>query len=367
MKIIPQFEAILNFLSVTKRDISDSQVSNLNRESRRKFKKIKELFVINREETFKILDEIEDKKILILDYVLISKDMKIVDRPYNLIYNYVTKRYEPCLVILFLVIVSNGIKYPIDFDFWISENMLEDGEVYLSKNQIAKNMLESIVDIETKIDSCLFDSGFNCDYIIKYLNEKNIPFTCRSAKNKSYTLDKDKYTSKKIFDSEYNGNFYFYKKVGYFNKKIVEFCGKKSTLVVVANTREKLINRDFYCLISTEDKTYTEIFRSYKNRFKIEVFFRNMKSYIGLESFRTHNEDKISNHISLCIFSYLIVELLSKKINTTFFKTLMYIQTQNRSTLQRKILPIFKKIKSIIDIPTFHPPYRSKISILSSF
>lgn len=45
----------------------------------------------------------------------------------------------------------------------------------------------------------------------------------------------------------------------------------------------------------------------------------------------------------------------------------MYIQTQNRSTLQRKILPIFKKIKSIIDIPTFHPPYRSKISILSSF
>lgn len=367
MKIIPQFDAILNFLSVTKRDISDNQVSSLNRESRRKFKKIKELFVINKEETFKILSKIKEEKTLILDYVLINKKMKIIDRPYNLIFNYVTKRYEPCLVILFLVIVSNGIKYPIDFDFWISENMLEEGEVYLSKNQIAKNMLESIDNIESKIDNCLFDSGFNSDYLIKYLNEKNIPFTCRSAKNKSYTLDNDKYTSKKIFDSEYNGNFYFYKKVGYFNKKIVYFCDKKSTLVVVANTREKLINRDFYCLISTENKTYTQIFRSYKNRFKIEVFFKNMKSYIGLESLRTHHQDKISNHITLCMFSYLIVELLSKKMNSTFFQTLIYIQTQNRSTLERKILPIFNKIKYILDIPTFQPPYTSKTSLLSSF
>lgn len=42
MKIIPQFKAIVDFLSVTKRDISDNQVSKLNRENRRKFKKNKE-------------------------------------------------------------------------------------------------------------------------------------------------------------------------------------------------------------------------------------------------------------------------------------------------------------------------------------
>lgn len=69
-----------------------------------------------------------------------------------------------------------------------------------------------------------------------------------------------------------NTNTTVYKKVGYMNKRTVDFCGKQSTLVVISNTREKLLNRDFYCLISTELKIYTEIFRSYKDRFKIEFF-----------------------------------------------------------------------------------------------
>lgn len=367
MRMIPQFKGIVNFLSVTKRDISDNQVSKLNRENRRKFKKIKSLFEINQPETLKIINELKGEKSLILDYVLISKDMKIIDRPYNFIYNYITKKPEPTLVILFAIILINGHKYPINFDFWISENMLEEGEVYLSKNEIAKNMLESLVNTGLKVDNCLFDAGFNCDKLISYLNEKNIPYTCRTPKNKSYKSDIGKYTPKKIFVDEYNGNFYFYDKVGYFNKKTVEFCGKQSTLVVVSNTREKLLERDFYCLISTENKTYTEIFRSYKNRFKIEIFFKNMKSYIGFESLRTHHIDKISNHISLCIFSYIIVENLSKKIKKTFFQTLIYIQTQRRSIIERKLYPVFNKFKAIIEKSTSQPPYNAKISLLSSF
>ena len=92
-----------------------------------------------------------------------------------------------------------------------------------------------------------------------------------------------------------------------------------------------------------------------------------MKSYIGLESFRTHHIDKILNHISLCIFGYIMVENLSHKIGKTFFQTLMYIQTECRSILQRKLYPIFQRFKSVIEKPTFQPPYKAKISILSSF
>jgi len=367
MKIIPQFKVMIDFLSVTKRDVSDNQVSRLNRENRRKFKKIKSLFEINQVESLKIINKLEGEKTLILDYVLIGKDMEIIDGPYNLIYNYATKKYEPCLVILFAIILVNGEKYPINFDFWISENMLEDGEVYLTKNQIAKNMLESLINTGLKVDRCLFDAGFNCDHLIEYLNNKNIAYTCRAPKNKSYKTNSGKSTAKTLFKDEYNRDFYFYKKVGFMNKKTVDFCGKESTLVVVSNTPEKLRNRDFYCLISTEAKTYTEIFRSYKNRFKIEVFFRNMKIYIGLESLRSHNEDKISNHISLCILGYIMVEKLSKKLKKTFFQALMYIQTEQRSTLERKLSPIFEKVKAIIEKSTFQPPYTAKISVLSSF
>ena len=62
-----------------------------------------------------------------------------------------------------------------------------------------------------------------------------------------------------------------------------------------------------------------------------------------------------------------MVENLSQKIGKTFFQTLMYIQTEQRSILERKLYPIFDKIKTIIEKPTFQPPYKAKISFLSSF
>lgn len=53
-------------------------------------------------------------------------------------------------------------------------------------------------------------------------------------------------------------------------------------------------------------------------------------NYIDLESSRTYNQDKISNRLALCIFSYIIFENLSKQLNKTFFQTLMYIQTNKK-------------------------------------
>lgn len=348
MKILAQFESIMDFLSVTKRDISDNQVSSLNRKDRRKYKKLKDLFNINVPEIINIINNTVGDKSLIMDYVLINKDMKIIDRPYNLIFNHCTRRYEPCLVILFAIVLVNGIKYPINFDFWICKDMIGTDD-YLTKNEIAKNMLKCLLDNGLKIDRILFDAGFTSEVLINFINEQKIPFTCRIAKTKKFIYRKKKYTPKELFKNVKNASFYFYKKVGYMSKKFVKYFDVKSTLVVVANTRNKLIDRDFYCLISTESKTYTEIFRIYKTRFHIESFFRNMKSYIGLTSFNTHNQDKIDNHISLCCISYIFVELFSKKIKMTFFQTLMYIQTLSKSILERKLYPIFKSIKNIFN------------------
>ena len=211
-------------------------------------------------------------------------------------------------------------------------------------------MIERLLSNGLEVDKCLFDAGFCCEDIIRLLNDKQIEYTCRSPKNKSYIFESEKNTAKSLFNEEYNGNFYFYNKVGYIHKKKVSFYDEVSTLVVVANKREKLLNRDFYCLISTEKKSYTEIFRSYKERFKIEVFFRNMKNYIGLESSRTHHQDKISNHFALCIFSYIIVENLSKQLKKTFFQTLIYIQTNKRKSIEKLLYPIFNSFKSILNL-----------------
>lgn len=80
-----------------------------------------------------------------------------------------------------------------------------------------------------------------------------------------------------------------------------------------------------------------------------------MKSYIGLESLRPHNIDKMSNHISLCIFGYIMVENLSHKIGKTFFQTLMYIQNESRNIVETTLYPIFQAFKPVLEKSTFQP------------
>ena len=99
---------------------------------------------------------------------------------------------------------------------------------------------------------------FCCEDIIKLLNDKGVEHTFRSPKNKPYLYRSEKTTAKSLFKEEYNENFYFYNKVGYIHRKDVSFYDKESTPVVIASKHKKLLNRDLFCLISTE-KLYRNI------------------------------------------------------------------------------------------------------------
>lgn len=71
--------------------------------------------------------------------------MKTIYFPYCLTYNYINKKKEPCLVILFAALVIKDKTYPITFDFWVDELMYSDKEDYLSKNDITEKMIEYFI------------------------------------------------------------------------------------------------------------------------------------------------------------------------------------------------------------------------------
>jgi hypothetical protein len=87
--------------------------------------------------------------------------MEIINFPLTLTYNYVAKKRQPCLVILFAILLIDGRFYPVSFDFWVDQFMYDECVVYLSKTEIAQNMIDYFVKEGLNFENIIFDAGFS--------------------------------------------------------------------------------------------------------------------------------------------------------------------------------------------------------------
>ena len=350
-------------LKVCNRNYSNKLVYDIFNKNKKEYSEDKNKFSLN---SRKVIEYLSSKKVtMLIDYTQISHSMKVLDKPYNLIYNHSSGKYEPCLVILFVVLLVDNEIYPISTEFWISETMLFEDEIYRKKTEIAKDIIETLLNKGIIIDRVLFDAGFNVPDFINFLNSKSIEFTARLSKTKK--MDNGK-TIKELFSGKRNGEFYYYDKYGFTSYTDVEYAGTLSRLVVICDTSTKLKNRDFYCILSSSlDISYTQIIRIYSLRAKIETFFRNLKSYIGLSSPRNHNEDKITSHINFCLAMHLLVQHISNKKKLTFYQALIYIKKESLSKIIREFSTYWKHISEMFVFPTIEEFYMDvRFAILAS-
>jgi hypothetical protein len=345
-EIKKEFNSIISHLRQSERDISERKICQLEGINRKTFRKIKKKFKLNPKKMKRFLKNQNGRKFLILDYVIITKDMQIIDRPFNYIYNYVSGKMQPCLVLLFGAIQIDENIYPIDFSYWISNIMLEDGEIYLSKIDIALKMIEKIIENCIEFDGILFDAGFCSPKLLEFINSKSIKYYCRFPQNRNILVQGIKSNSREIFKTDYNGSFHYDPWLEHFTKNTFGLYAKHNIqLIVVADCKQKLLDRDFYCILTNDiENKYTQCLRIYKLRGKVEYLFKKLKSYLGICSFNSHNQNRISNHIQFCVSGYILCEELSKKLKNTFFQTLQYIKMAPKEKIYELIFPIWEEV-----------------------
>jgi hypothetical protein len=355
MNIITKFQVAVQHAKLLKRDSSNSEIARELKVELKKISNLKKEFKINSLKMVREINKIKDsKKILILDYVLIEHKMLIINKPYNQVYNPSTRRLEDCIVMLVAIININGNIYPIKYDFWISDLMIEEDEVYMSKVDISIVCIEELLKLGLVIDEIIFDAGFNTKKMLAYLESKKMLFVTRQPKTRKMKYDNKRMTSKDIFKDEYNGKFYYYDKHGFLNHRTVEYAQIEVQLVVVAQKKDDLVNRDFFCIISnSKTNTYTEIYKSYKLRSSIETFFKQNKSYLALRSFNGNNQDKIESHVNLCFASYMLIQRVSREKKLTFYKTVLFLKTLSNTETDRQIRRFWNELSELFEISTF--------------
>lgn len=276
-----KFDSLISYIRQMDRNTSTRKVCDLEEIARTSFSKAKNDFSLNLKNMIKFCNTEKGKsRRLIFDYVLISHDMRIIDKPYNLIYNYVLKHQCPTLVLLFAILEIDGKVYPLGFDYWIQKVMLDSEEDYFSKTEIAQKLFDKIIKHKLKFNYISFDAGFCSPKFLKHIDNNHYIYFCRFPKSRKFKVGDEEYTAKSIYaeaEKGYylHGSFYFDTVYGFTKPVFCEYKDMKVQLVLVANSKEKLINRDFYCIITNDlDLKYTKVIRIYMKRSTIEFFLK---------------------------------------------------------------------------------------------
>ena len=265
---------------------------------------------------------------LIVDFVIIPAYGNEFLYPYNPIYNYNTNKYQNCLVIMFICFYSECRIYPINFEYWLSEVYYSENEKYLTKTDIFINSINNLFEQGLLIENIIFDAGFFNKKVLDKLSKFNIVTRC--PKSRLVELNRSKIKAKEIFSNSYNGDFYYYHKYLSFiiseNVKVSNHLGK---LVGIANSKTKLIDKDlFYLFTNNINFTSAKVLNLYKSRWKIESFFKILKSYLSLSVFYRNDYNYVNQRINLALAAFFIIDYISRTIKLNFYQTLKSFQKQ---------------------------------------
>jgi hypothetical protein len=313
------FSILSVLLQYTHRDLSARKVRKLAKLSQRTFQRAKGQF---RLPTPQIIAKSKSRPVrLILDYVLISRNSKTLTFPFNLLFNPNTKQYGPTLCVLFALAELDGKYYPVAFDFWTQHEW--DPEGFLSKLRVASVMIESLYEQGLVIQELLFDAGFCSAAFLDELDALKIPYICRMKSSWGIQTYGSKRAARSLFGLGKPFFFDRHKRAYLFSRK-GRFGKHQAKLVAIANSREDLEKKQFYCLITNQlTLKPTQVVRHYLQRGKIEWFFKIMKTYLGLCAFFRHDPDEgLIPHFEMRCAAFVLLQEIAHESKLTIAETL---------------------------------------------
>lgn len=326
-------ELLLGFLKKTRNKLSSLDIKDASGLSQNMYNKSIKLLGLNFHSIKSFLNKGEGN--LIADFVMIPAHGNDFVFPFNPIYNYNSHCYENCLVIMFICFEMDGKIYPLLFDYWISKIYHEKNELYLSKTNIFIKGIEYLIKEGLNINTILFDAAFFNKSILENISKLGIKIVTRCSKTRKLELNGLNKKTEEIFKSSFNGNFYYYH--GYQNflnvkeVKVLGICGK---VVAIANNKVDLLNKKlFYLFTNNLELSSVKILALYKRRWKIESFFKILKSYLTLSVFYRNNYEYVDERINLALAGFFIIQEMSDNLKITFYQTLKLFQKNELESL----------------------------------
>ena len=329
------YAILQSLLQNSQRNLSMNQIRQFANLSKRQAYKAQKEFCLPLE---RIISMSQQEPVrLILDYVLISRDMQTLTYPFNYVLNTNTYQLKPTLFVLFILAEVKGKFYPVFLDFWAQEEWEQSDAIYVSKFDVAKSALFEVYEKGLEISEVLFDAGFCSKTFLDELQDFEIPYICRFPRNRKVWLNP--LVGKKAAQIFRNNRQFYYDRHRkcYVSDCVGQYGNHDAKLVAVANRRHKLDERKYYCLLTNQTElTGAQVLKRYTGRGRIEWFFKIMKSYLGLEAFYRHNPDSsLIPNFNMRAAAFVLVQDFALDMEQTIPQAL--VQLRKMSSLEAEM------------------------------
>lgn len=235
---------------------------------------------------------------LILDDTAIIKPFATLIEGVFDLYNTVLNKPDRGLCIVVLVWSNGKITIPLNFEWYFSKKII--GDDYKSKSAKAVKLLTNFKH-KVSFKYLLADGHYSTKLFIQYLCKQNIKFIFKISRNKKI------YSTSNQYEQLQNHKQLKLIKNQRSAKMIGCFCDYRLYFVV-----QKFKNKSFdYTLnfyVSNLDIKSGEYIVIYEKRWKIEVMFRTLKQYLGLQDCSSRSIEKQTVHVYSTFFAYGILQ-----------------------------------------------------------
>ncbi len=222
--------------------------------------------------------------------------------------------------------IYDGVRsYPLDFDIYYKAENFTNGtedEDFRKKPEIAIELVEKCLNRKLIPSFVLIDGGYgNNSSLLNELEEKNLTYIGGIAKNRNVSVIKNgqitetkridevaKLLDKKDYEIvEIKDNKFW---VALVKAEIEKLSGQKTIAIVMnASSVEKATEIDYLITNEKPEKVRAEwIVKKYSERNWIEVFYREVKGWLGLSEYQVRNKESLMKHFVLVFCAYTFIQ-----------------------------------------------------------
>lgn len=221
-------------------------------------------------------------------------DDTVIEKPFAkniecVYWQYSSKNNDFITGIALTVLLWSDGKHNIPIKFMVYEKD-SDGKPIRTKKEFALESLQYAIKLGIRPKKVCFDSKYSSKELLNWLDNNNLVYFSQLASNRSFNGQQLKMR-----------RFQPYAEQGY-----LKGVGHKVSVT-------KHCKR-YYVTNATESRiTSQQIVKEYRDRWKIEVLFRNLKQLCHLEECQNYKTNAQKHYVYACIRAFLLLEEQNKR------------------------------------------------------
>ncbi len=229
-------------------------------------------------------------------------------------YDHVQHRHVKGIRLVVVLWTNGKVRVPVAFAIWHAKGFVKR---YRTKNQIARLLIYRLIrqGIPLNESELVCDNWYASKANLRFFEHLRISVVTRLRKNAWVTLEQERIQLKHLANLESISSYHFYASLdAYVKTYLVEYPQVGIIRVaVVKQDRHAESGRTKFLIATQLQLSNPQLVQRYRNRWVIELFFRDIKQHFGVADCQARERVQILFHLRMVFLAALVIDLVTNR------------------------------------------------------